>query len=261
MKLLFEKVAKDPDVVTKNQMDEYYKYLDNRRLYDEAEILVTFYTFAPLADERIPVEVKQRILQGILKTNDPIKGSIKLKIERQLASPRGYMDWLRKYEIQQHPIRYIREEAKDKETLEGPTHVDAQIVTDNLLILIEVKFTADIQCDTTYALHRNQLARTIDVGIEEAKGSGKKLIVLLCTPKVYMERKSRLYYYKIQEYSDPVNIKNDIQWRPVEVFKDVVVKWVSLEEVIKIIYSHAEFYLTPEEMQELTSFFSDRMLR
>ena len=261
MRLLFGKVTKDPDVVTEKQLGEYQKHLDDPRLYDEAEILVTFYTFAPLADERVPDDAKRRILQGILKTNDPVKGGIRLKIERQLASPQGYMDWLRKYEIKQHPIRYIREEAKDKEILEGRTHVDAQIVTDNLLILIEVKFTADIQFDTVYAIHRNQLARTIDVGIERARRSGKKLIVLLCTPKAYMERKSRLYYYKIQEYSNPVNIKKDIQWRPAEDFKDMVVKWVSLEEVIETVYSHAENYITSEEMQQLSSFFSDRMLR
>jgi hypothetical protein len=41
-------------------------------------------------------------------------------------------------------VKYIREEAKDKEILEGNTHVDLALMNSKLLVLVQVKFTSDI---------------------------------------------------------------------------------------------------------------------
>src|SRR5512135_1415290 len=47
--------------------------------------------------------------------------------------------------------------------------------------------------DTAFNPYRNQLARF----------KGKKFIILLSTPSVFDDNKSRLYRYKIEEYANP----------------------------------------------------------
>ena len=101
-----------------------------------------------------------------------------------------------------------------------------------------MKYTSDMSYCTTFNPCRNQLARLIDVGLEGAKYSGKEILVLLSTPSRLYEGRSRLYYYKVQEYSDPLMIKRDIAWRHVSEIRDNVlaVKWIALEELVNVLY-------------------------
>ena len=132
--------------------------------------------------------------------------------------------------------RARKDRIKRGKPLETNTHVDTVIKTENLLILVEMKFTSDISTQTTFGSNRNQLARTIDVGISKAKKKGKKLVVLLCSPSEFYHKKSRFYYYKMQEYSDFHKIKQDICWRELEEIKECLLStaWIPLEKVIKI---------------------------
>ena len=121
-----------------------------------------------------------------------------------------------------------------------------------------MKFTSDISHETTFNPNRNQLARNIDVGISEAKKKGKQLLVLLCTPSEFYNKKSRLYYYKIQEYTNFNEISKDIPWRPVEDIKEHLLKvaWIPLEKVIEIVYQN----LGLPKLLEAEKFFAERKL-
>ncbi len=167
-----------------------------------------------------------------------------------------------KNEVKNHPVRYIREQSvkhlETNKTLESRTHVDAFIETDKLLIFFEIKYTSDIAHSTVFNPYRNQLARLIDVGLEQAKCSGKEVLVLLSTPSTLYERRSRLYYYKVHEYSDPSMIQKDIAWRTAKEIEENVlaVKWIALEDLISLLYKD---FNHPDKEQAI-EFFRERKL-
>ncbi len=211
------------------------------------------------------LEKRKELVQEILRlanVNEAIGEPISLDFERQFKPPEGYLKWLEK-EVSRHPVKYIREQGKDhvdrNRRLEANTHVDAVIETGNLLIFVEVKFTSDIAPQTTFNVNRNQLARTMDVGISEVEESkNKKLVVLLCSPSEFYHKKSRLYYYKIQEYSDFHKIEEDVCWRDLDEIKKRVlaIAWVPLEKVIEITYRN----FRSSEVNEAKEFFKERNL-
>jgi len=275
MRLLFEELAKKH--FTEERIQKFKNWIGNAskarkansldaRLnqYDKAEELITFYTFAPLElreDRKDVVEEILKLANIHQSLEEPVEEPVSLGFEKQFQPPEGYLKWLTK-EVSRHPVRYVREQGKEHavkgKQLEGNTHVDAVIKAKNLLIFIEVKFTSDISCDTSFNTNRNQLARIIDVGIAEVQDKGKRLVVLLCSPSEFYHKKSRLYYYKIQEYSDVGKIQKDIPWRKIEeINKNVLaVAWVPLEKVIEVTYRSFSF----PELKEAKRFFAERNL-
>jgi len=278
MRFIYEDIAKklltsDRVLKYKNWVKEAEKARKTDSLnakknqYDKAEELITFYTFAPLEYEKLPNQVKNKVIQEILSfvgINEPVR-KVKLYFEKELPPPPKYLKWLSE-KVKEHPIGYIRREAETKRKfdgkLEGLTQVDAVIETDNLLILIEVKFTSDISPYTKFGLIRNQIARLIDAGIFKASAHQKKLVVLVCTPSKLFQSHSRLYYYKIQEYTDQSNIQKDIPWRKIDEIKETLEKvtWISLEKIIGTVYQNAKRYLDLKEFMEAECFFKERML-
>ena len=271
MKLLFENLAEKH--FTKGRTRKFKNWIENAdkarktkslgkkaNQYDKAEELITFHAFAPLGLRKDRKEIVQEILR-LANVHESVKGKITLSFEKQFRPPKGYLIWLAN-EVNKHPIRYIREQGKDRikrgKPLETNTHVDAVIKTENLLILVEMKFTSDISTQTTFGSNRNQLARTIDVGISEAKKKGKKLVVLLCSPSEFYHKKSRFYYYKMQEYSDFHRIEQDICWRELEEIEECLLAttWIPLEKVIKVTYRNFSF----SELEEAKRFFKERNL-
>jgi len=272
MRLLFEEIAVKH--FTKARIKKLRNWVENVNIaretgsldeklnqYDKAEELLTFYAFAPLELREDRKEVIEEILK-LAKVYESLEEPLSLSFEKQFQPPKGYLKWFAK-EVVRHPVRYIREEGKrhvDKGSrLEANTHVDAVFEAKNLLILVEVKFTSDISSQTTFNSNRNQLARTIDVGISEVKrNKNKKLIVLLCSPSKFYHEKSRLYCYKIQEYSDFNRVKEDIVWRKLGDIEEhlLAVAWVPLERVIEIVYQDFD---SPEN-KEAKRFFAERTL-
>jgi hypothetical protein len=269
--LLFEDLAKKhltPERIKKfrDWVDDASKARESDSLgsrdnqYDKAEELITFYTFAPLELREDRRQVVQEILSigGVM---EPVEGSLTLEFERLLSPPRGYLEWLSR-EWSNHPIRYAREQGRGHiesgKRLEANTHADVMINAKNLLILVEVKFTSDISSQTTFNVHRNQLARTIDAGLEETIKKDQRLVVLLCSPSEFFRRKSRFYYYKLQEYADFAKIRDDIGWRDLtEIQKHLsLVAWVPLEKVIEVIYRNLDF----PQLDEARVFFKERNL-
>jgi hypothetical protein len=270
MRMLFGDIAKDH--LSKERIRKYEAWLENagrakesRSLgtrdnqYDKAEELITFYTFAPLDLREDKKQVVQEIL-GFCGIDEPVEEPLTLAFERQLSPPRGYLEWSTR-EVSKHPIRYVREQGREHaeagKPLETNTHVDVVLEAKNLLVLVEVKFTADISSQTTFNAHRNQLARTIDAGMSRLK-KDQRLIVLLCSPSEFYRKKSRFYYYKLEEYTDLKKIKDDIGWREfAEIKKNLLsVVWVPLEKVIEAIYRNLDF----PQSDEAVAFFKERRL-
>ena len=270
-RLLFEDLAKK--IFTSARVQKLQSWIENAdsartsktldasaNQYDKAEEIITFYAFAPLLLSLNKVGLTNRILglAGISAYEENVTG---VGLERQYPPPAGYLHWIRN-EAKSHPLRYIREKSTDysraNKPLESRTHVDAFIETDKLIIFFEIKYTSDISYCTTFNPCRNQLARLIDVGINGAEYSGKNILVLLSTPSKLYESRSRLYYYKVKEYSDPLIIENDIAWRPVSQIRDNVlaVKWIALEQLINVFY---EDFRHPDK-EEALEFFKERHL-
>jgi hypothetical protein len=228
--------------------------------YDKAEELITYYTFAPLFLSPNAVGLTNRILR-LANVSPHEEGVFSKGLERQFPSPEGYTEWLKK-RLDQHPVGYIRKKSKlhikNSQRLEAPTHVDAFIETDKLLILFEIKFTSDISYYTTFNPARNQLARLIDVGLEATRLNRKQVLVILSSPAEFYESRSRLYYYKIQEYTDPIKIKEDIGWRTVSEIKDslLAIRWINLKELISVLYTD----FNHKDTQEAMEFFKERNL-
>jgi hypothetical protein len=227
--------------------------------YDKAEELITFYTFAPLILSLNKVGLTNRIL-ALAKVSAYEENIADIGLERQYNSPKGYLKWL-KDDVKNHPVRYIREQAdkqKANQRLESNTHVDAFIETDKLLIFFEIKFTSDISHSTTFNPCRNHLARLIDVGLDVNEHNGKEVLVILSTPRRLYEKRSRLYYYKVKEYTDPAMIKEDIEWRSVSEIRDNVlaVRWIALEDLIDLLYKDFEH----DDKKEALAFFKERNL-
>lgn len=273
MKLLFEeaahkcyrqaqaRVARLKDWITAAEAARAKENLDPRaNQYDKAEELVTYYTFAPLFLSPNAVGLTNRIL-GLAKVSAYEEGVSSKGLEKLLPSPQGYMSWLKK-RLDKHPVGYIRNQselhAKNNLKLESPTHVDAFIETDKMLILFEIKFTSDISYNTVFNPQRNQLARLIDAGLEATRLSHKKVLVIISTPSELYESRSRLYYYKVQEYLDPQRIQEDIGWRNVSEIKErlLAVRWIDLKELISVLYRD----FNHPDKEEAMKFFKERNL-
>ena len=273
MKLLFEEATKgcfNPAEARIQKLKAWVEQANSARntgnlepypnQYDKAEELITFYTFAPLVLSLNKVGLINKILAlvGISPFEENV---VSVGLERQYPPPAGYLSWV-KNEVKNHPIGYIRKQSeKHLETnkpLESRTHVNAFIETDKLLIFFEIKYTSDIAHNTVFNPYRNQLARLIDVGLDAAKCSGKEVLVILSTPSALFKSRSRLYYYKLHDYSDPLMIQKDIIWRSTQEIEDnlLAVKWIALEELISLLYK--EF--NHPDKEDAIEFFKERKL-
>jgi hypothetical protein len=273
LSFLFEELAKKQFNFTDAKVKKYRNWvatanevrakdlLDSKlNQYDKAEELITFYTFAPIELRKDKNDVVEEILK-LGEIHETIEKLEKISFEKLYKSPNAFLNWLNK-KVVSNPIRYVRMKGRQNvakgKPLEGKTHVDVVIETKRLVVLVEVKFTSDISYQIDYYPIRNQLARNIDVGIEEAKKKGKRLVVLLCTPEELFNKKSRFYYYKIKDYKDPNKIFEDLEWRPIEEIKEHLLKvaWIPLEKVIEIVYQN----LNSSEIEKAKEFFKERNL-
>ena len=102
------------------------------------------------------------------------------------------------------------------------------------------------------------MARLVDVGLEVNELNGKEVLVILATPRKLYKSKSRFYYYKIEEYTHPEKIKEDIEWRSLSTIRDNVlaVRWVALEDLIDALYKDFEH----KDKEEALEFFKERNL-
>jgi hypothetical protein len=158
-----------------------------------------------------------------------LDGRLSLRLEAVHPAPEGYKTWLvgqlRDGGRYRHLIPHVVDSARPREEggewkqhVEGGTHVDALIVNhDNgFAVAIEAKVLSDISPYVTYDMRRNQIARNLDVLIDDAQKPGTRYegleelirmrqscrtLFLLQTPRVFQRLgRSRLYWYKFHEY-------------------------------------------------------------
>ncbi len=150
-------------------------------------------------------------LTGLSSWRDCLDGDLKLFFETTLPSPASYKAWLRQSLNMRQFIPHVISSAHGKKNLEGPTHVDALLMNLNngFAVLIEAKVLSDISCQTTFDATRNQMARIIDVMLEEnnnlcdplCKRNPERSLFLLLTPEMFKINPSRrLYGSKFNDY-------------------------------------------------------------
>ena len=170
------------------------------------------------------------------------------------------------------PIAYLRDIAQKKSGVrfESPTHLDA-FVGDQLALIegggdvglgFEAKFTSDIDVHTTYSPHRNQLIRSIEVG----NGRFAKFFFVLIAPRMYRERRSRFYVYKINEYlgsEGPAALCRDSLIAPSH---DAAIGWqerigfLAWEDIVEIVYPNGMPGFDHEDAADLGEFLRQRGL-
>jgi hypothetical protein len=239
--------------------------------YYKDERLLTLYAFAALdllkKPEHLPkrIELLNKLMHSAL--GDKWQGDFTqptVMLERQFSSPCIYSKYL-KTEVDRHPNAYVRAIGEQKTHLEGPTHVDAVIMdgpeNKESVHFFEAKFLSDISHDITFAWARNQIARNIDVGLNEVKDVGRFYFVLI-TPRMFKHNYwDRFYGYKMREYmSDPKSIERDLPHLKGSVDFVSVSKhigWTTWEDICEIIQT-SESGLLP--LDELKQFFTERCL-
>jgi len=154
---------------------------------------------------------------------DALTDPVDLFLEVNLPSPRLYRRWLRANLNERVPIPYLKERAAEpRSRLEGQTRADAMLIArdSGAAIIFEAKVLSDISTSVTFDIARNQLARTIDVMLEDNQDrpdldqrlrsrKPELTYVVLLTPAIMQPSgsaqalgKSRLYGWLMPEYQD-----------------------------------------------------------
>ncbi len=166
-------------------------------------------------------------IRGVSDWAECLDGDLRLYFEACLSSPPSYVEWLRSNLNRRQMIPYVLDAAarKHSHTLEGPTHVDAMFlnVTNGFSWVIEAKVLSDISHSISFDHHRNQIARNIDVmldntsrpGTELEKRNPERSLFGLLTPARFKDLPhSRLYGWLIREYrSKPEALARDLSHR------------------------------------------------
>ena len=186
-------------------------------------------------------------IQGMKSWSECLKGEINLYFEAQIPSPVKYTNWLQDHIKDSHFIPYVLGAANrnSKRSLEGSTHYDAILVngSNGFSVMFEAKVLSDISKQVTFDIKRNQLARCVDILLEEnnelpealGKRVADKSLFLLLTPNIFRENKwSRLYGWLLDEYrSNPNSLYRDLPHRDLNVCRSVAsrIGWITFEDI------------------------------
>ena len=253
-------------VLTPERARKYRTWVENSELarasddldesanqYDKAEEMLTWVTFAPLL--RMDQVARSEILSAILEAH--IEDAGEPQFEALLSPPKKYIENLKRKVIN-HPVRYIRLQSRQRgRRLEGPTHIDCLFRSRDAIVAVEAKFLSDISTVTRFDPYRNQLARIVDVLLEQPE---RDIYLLVPAPSgILIQPPSRLYMYKAAEYNHG-RIKLDLPHRREEVQRLKKVKLACWSIVAGIIYDRAEKegVLSPEEQKWAREFYEER---
>ncbi|MFW9809570.1 MAG: hypothetical protein ACFFE6_09340 [Candidatus Thorarchaeota archaeon] len=150
-------------------------------------------------------------LTGLDSWRECLTGDLELFFEATLPSPASYKAWLRQNLNRRQFIPHIIDSAYGKKNLEGPTHIDALLINpgNGFSVLVEAKVLSDMSYQITYDITRNQMARIIDVMLEDnsplceplCRRDPEKTLFLLLTPEIFKINPSRrLYGCKFNDY-------------------------------------------------------------
>ena len=134
--------------------------------------------------------------------------------------------------------------AHNKTILEKPTIVDALLLNqeNGFAAIIEAKVLSDISHSVVYDIIRNQIARNIDVMLENNNSlcdplnmrDPNKTLFLMITPKIFKDfPTTRLYGYKFYDYTEnPESLAKDLPHRKNFNWQDLSKKmgWLTWED-------------------------------
>jgi hypothetical protein len=167
-------------------------------------------------------------LAGLNSWRECLEGDLVLFFETSLPSPPSYKSWLQKHLNERQLIPHIIASAYSKYSinrLEGPTHLDAILIntSNGFAVVVEAKVLSDISDQITYDAMRNQIARIIDVMMDENKKlceplrrrDPERTLFLLLTPEMFkINLSSRLYGSKFTDYKkNPDSLAKDLPHR------------------------------------------------
>ena len=176
------------------------------------------------------------------------KGDQELKFEVAVSSPLAYRESLRSHFVAKgataHLVPYIVDAAKRRTLYEGTTKVDAVFVNrrTGFSVMFEAKVLSDVSCDVVFDPCRNQLARNIDVMLDDHKGfltpePSKRLFALL-TPQMFKVKPSTRYYgFLFNEYKrNSTMIAEHLPHREANSLSGVPARlgWLTFEECMEV---------------------------
>jgi hypothetical protein len=154
-------------------------------------------------------------------------GDLFLYFEAHLPSPNGYKRWLRQNLFGRNLIPYVlRVASRDgSRDFEGATHVDALLLNprNGFAVLVEAKVLSDISCQVSFDVARNQIARTVDVMLEQnpllapplCNRDPEETLFVFQSPAIFKANPhARLYGWLLENYrSSPSAIVRDLPHR------------------------------------------------
>ncbi len=175
-----------------------------------------------------------------------LDGELRLVFEAGMPAPAGYCEWLREHRTERHLIPYVLHAGAraGRARLEGSTQVDALFVNlDNgFALLIEAKALSDISLGIVFDMQRNQIARNLDVMLEDGYGHpwlaarrAERSLFALLTPRRFQELPhSRLYGFLYEEYrTQPLALARDLPHRRGRDWTELArrIGWLTFEDI------------------------------
>lgn len=182
----------------------------------------------------------------------------------------------------------INQKIEKYSSFEGNTNLDLFIKGKNnndepVVFFIESKFLSDIDTKTKYNFSRDQIIRNIDAGIEYCQTNKINLEnfhFLLLTPKIFKTAefggnkasvanefnpsKSRLYAYKMKEYTNEENLKrvlphrinqiSEYNWQSIA----MNISWITFDDIFDL--SNIYDTIKADEKELIKKFFEERHL-
>jgi hypothetical protein len=172
-------------------------------------------------------------------------GDLRLYFEAHLPSPASYKRWLRENLRQRNLIPYVLRAASraGNRDFEGATHVDALLLnaSNGFALLVEAKVLSDVSYQVSFDVARNQLARSIDVMLEQNpllepplrdRDPDKTLLVFQSPAMFKTNSHARLYGWLLQDYKNPVALARDLPHRGERDWKSVAsrIGWLTWDD-------------------------------
>ncbi len=182
------------------------------------------------------VEILTRLMTNCFGSQPPVKslrtweecfeGDLRLYFEAHLPSPASYKQWLRANLRQRNLIPYVLRAGSraGNRDFEGATHVDALLLnaSNGFALVVEAKVLSDVSYHVSFDVARNQLARNIDVMLEQNpllqqplrdRDPEKSLFVFQSPAMFKAHPHCRLYGWLLQDYKNPHAIARDLPHR------------------------------------------------
>ena len=196
----------------------------DERFWIVASLMTLYYDQTSGGASSLFAELMRRAGLAAPNTEDSweqvLSGPLFLHFEANLNSPKQYRSWLAEHRDRQAVVPYSRVAAKKAGLrVEGATKVDAILVAPetHTAVVFEAKVLSDLSTRVSFDATRNQLARIIDVVLDDSTTLQPPLnardpdrtYVVLVTPELLSPHgpagasRGRLYGWLVPEYQDP----------------------------------------------------------